>query len=176
MRKLSAVNRACRKCGGLHPFYDDAEGIDIDNVDYHATEFLYDYFRHVPVQAFPDLRYNGMKHADYNPDNTIESGMVFVEGIFRSISGMIIRSEIPLLVRKGRFLTPSVMYFGDTPQIISAAIINEKLEAGTFQLPWMPREMLSPPIEPQVRFWIEDLPENQKTTLVQRWDIYDGPK
>jgi hypothetical protein len=176
MRKISATNRACRKCGGLHPFYDDTGGIDVHNVDYHAQEFLLDYFRHVPVIAFPDLRYKGMKHPDYNPDNTIESGIVFVEAVFRTISGMLIRSEFPLLIREGRFLTPSVMYFGDTPQIISASVINEKIEAGTFQVPWLPREMLSGPLEPQVRFWIEDLPANQKTTLVQRWDIFDGPR
>jgi len=176
MRKISAVNRACRKCGGLHPFYDDTSGLDGNNIDWHSTEFLYDYFAHMPVKAFPDLRYNGLKHPDYNPDNTLESGIVFVEGVFRSISGMLIRSEFPLLIREGKFLTPSVMYFGDTPQIISASVINEKIDAGTFKLPWIPREMLAPSLEPQVRFWIEELPENQKTMLVQRWDIFDGPR
>jgi hypothetical protein len=36
--------------------------------------------------------------------------------------------------------------------------------------------MLGGPLDPQVRFWFEDLPANQKITLVQRWDIFDGPK
>ena len=74
MKKLSAVNYANRKRGSLFP-EEESSKLFKHTVAYHVVGFLANYFKDFDITSFPEIRYNGLKQADYQPDNSISTGM-----------------------------------------------------------------------------------------------------
>jgi len=178
MKKISAINYVCRKCGALEieeGFCGCDNKLYCDSVSLSAREFLSGYFGGLEIDVLPELKYKGIKNVDYQPDNSIYGGEVKIEAIFKSPSGIKIRSDIPLLIKSGSFLSPSVIFFGDNPHIVSASVINGKIRAGTFPVERLEREMLDPPLDPEAREVFNELPKKEKEWVPERNTIFDIP-
>jgi len=179
MRKISAVNYVCRKCGALEieeGFCGCDDKLYCDTVSLRSREFLSGYLGGLEIDVLPDLKYKGIKNVDYQPDNSIYGGEVKVEAVFKSPSGIKIRAEIPMMIKNGNFLSPSVIFFGENPNIVSASIINGKIRGATFKIERAEREMLDPPLDPRARELYSDLPTEEKEWAEERDTIFDIPR
>jgi len=181
MRKLSLINDVCKKCGSLNTpgeLCGCEDGLYPQNLMMESKAFLTDYLSRLGgLDSLPvEIRYGRMKNADYNPDNSIGSAEIRVLAIFRSPSGFMVRGEVPILIREGKFISPSVIYFGELPEVISSTVINSRLRAGTSTKPFLPRRMLDPPLDPEVRLMYEEMPKEDKIVVEQRRTMFDPPK
>ena len=176
MKKISAVNYVCRKCGVME-IEEDFCGCDdklyCDTISLRSREFLAGYFGGLEIDNLPELKYKGIKNVDYQPDNSIYGGEVEVGAVFKSPSGIKIRAEVPMIIKNGSFLSPSVIFFGDNPHIVSASVINGKLRGATFKNERNEREMLDPPLDPAARELYSDLPKKDKEWIEERDTLFD---
>jgi len=174
MEKLSMENYVCRKCGALTPISecDCEDKLYVDNLPSETIGFLSSYFSDLELDSTPTLKYKGLRSPDFQPDNSLGSGEVMIEALFKSPTGIIIRADVPVLIKNGTLLTPSVIYFGDVPTLVSAAVINSKLKSSTFTGDYRSRDMYDPPLDPKAREMLEAMSEDEKKVIIRSEDIF----
>jgi hypothetical protein len=180
MKKLSILNKVCKRCGSLtalDSFCDCEDKLYRGNIDNEVIGFLANQLAKLDFAVVPTLKFGAMKNIDYRDDNSIGSAEIRVTAIFPSPSGFLVRGEVPVFIRKGNFVSPSTIYFGEEVAVLSSNVVNDKIKAGTYSVPFQERKnMLSPPLDPQQRMMYSEMPEEDKKVVENRVNMFDPPK
>jgi hypothetical protein len=73
----------------------------------------------------PKLAYTGMRRTSVRLDQEeVDAGVITVSGELRSPLGVDVAFDVPVEIRAGRLLEPSIMVFGGHPRVISQSTID----------------------------------------------------
>lgn len=86
---------------------------------------------HLPTDV--DLRYRGMKRLSGHGAYGMDDGFVFVQASFSSRSGPKHYVDIPVVVRAGRMLSPSIMIHQGVERVITQHTLDDIVGMGEFQ-------------------------------------------
>jgi len=126
--------------------------MDSKSAGLKGVEFLSQYLTKFSWPMAPDIGYRGMKHAKSADDGSIVEGMAMFGIKTKTASGINMEFEIPLVIRQGSLLEPSVMLVNGTPKIICQAEIDVLLNAATFMDTFDVRGgIYSPPLPGETR-------------------------
>jgi hypothetical protein len=101
-----------------------------------------------PFPSPPDIHYMGMKSLRMASDHRVDDGVIMLEASFLTKSGVRNHTQIPVLVRQGQVLQPSVFLVEGTAKVISPSAVDDLLKQGTFSHPSMPRTPFGAPLSP----------------------------
>ena len=92
----------------------------------------------IPTEV--DLRYHGIRRAVGHGAFGMNEGIVFVQATLHSMSGPRHHVDIPVIVRQGRALAPSILLHNGNPRILTQNTIDDILSLGEFtaQIPDRP--------------------------------------
>jgi hypothetical protein len=110
-----------------------------------ATKELLNSF-HFPMA--PQVQYTGMrvlKSAANEKHSTVEEGMLMFTASFRTLSGVRNQIEIPVMVKEGQVIQPSVFIHEGTIRVIAPSSIDEMVRRGTFTQTVPERSIYTPP-------------------------------
>lgn len=80
----------------------------------------------------PSLRYSGVHKAKTAKKGGITDGVVTVNASFRTPSGVTTAFDMPIEIRAGEILEPSVVVFNGVPKIIAQSTFDHMSDIGTF--------------------------------------------
>src|SRR5579872_3227391 len=110
-----------------------------------------------PVQ--PRLQYTGVKtfrRASDELNAPVEDGIIMLTASFVTQSGVKNEVGIPVLVRDGMIVQPSVMFHEGTMKVIAPSSVNQIIATGTFDQPLPSRGQFSGPLSRQEQTnWFE---------------------
>ncbi|APU88872.1 hypothetical protein Rctr197k_043 [Virus Rctr197k] len=94
-----------------------------------------------------DLRYHGIKRASGHGAYSVDEGIVYVQATLRSISGPRHHIDIPVIIREGRVLAPSILLHQGTPRILTQHTFDDIIGMGEFtaKAPDRPNMYAPPP-------------------------------
>lgn len=126
--------------------------MDSKGIGFMGTQYLTDHLTKFDWPLAPEISYRGLKHPKMADDNTVKEGMAIYGIKSISPSGINVDFEIPLSVRNGGFMEPSVMMVSGVPRIICQAEIDNLMKRCTFAEPMDVRGgIFTPPLEREVR-------------------------
>lgn len=98
----------------------------------------------LPTKA--DLRYMGMKRASGHSSFGVDEGLIFVEATLHSLSGARHHVDVPVVVREGRLLVPSILIHNGRKRVMAQSTFDDIIGSAEFKAD-MPdrRNMFSPP-------------------------------
>lgn len=87
-----------------------------------------------------ELRYHGMRRASGHGAYGMNDGIVYVQATLHSVSGPRHHIDIPVVVRQGRVLAPSILMHNGTPRVITQNTLDDIVGMGEFtaQIPDRP--------------------------------------
>jgi DNA-directed RNA polymerase subunit RPC12/RpoP len=99
----------------------------------------------------PKISYTGVKKMERSADrnSTIGDGIVMLEAGFYTTSGVKNFIEIPVEIRNGMVVQPSVFFHQGSMEIIAPSSINRVIAQGTFHQPQNSRGQYAAPLSPQ---------------------------
>jgi hypothetical protein len=113
----------------------------------------------------PQLSYTGVKEvktANNERNSPVEDGVLMLVARFQTVSGVRNEIQIPVQIRQGSILQPSVFLHNGTMSVIAPSSVKEILASGTFKQTYPAREMFSGPISPQDQQHWYDSTQNSK--------------
>jgi len=96
-----------------------------------------------------DLRYIGMKRVSGNGAYNIDDGVVVVEATIQSHIGHKHYVDIPLIVKEGRILAPSVLLYKGNLRVITQGTFDDILTESSFKEPSRDRRNMFSPGNPE---------------------------
>jgi hypothetical protein len=102
--------------------------------------------------APPQIVYTGTKAVRTANDDRyspVEDGVIMLVARFITTSGVKNEVQIPVQIRQGEILQPSVMFHNGTMAVIAPSSVKEIIQAGTFQQPQPSRGIFSGPLTHQ---------------------------
>ena len=99
----------------------------------------------IPTEV--DLRYHGIKRASGHGAYNVDEGIVFVQATLHSISGPRHHIDIPVIIREGRVLAPSILLHEGSPRILTQHTFDDIIGRGEFtaKMPDRPTMFAPPP-------------------------------
>ena len=93
------------------------------------------------------LNYRGMSRSSGRGQHGMTDGTIVVTADLKTLSGIRVQLDIPMIVRQGRLLEPSVFFHEGYPRIIAQSTLDSILDRGTFSRPQLARSHMysSPP-------------------------------
>jgi len=84
----------------------------------------------IPTEV--DLRYHGMRRTSGHGSYGMNDGIVYVQATLHSISGPRHHIDIPVIVRQGRVLAPSILLHNGNPRVITQNTLDDIIGMGEF--------------------------------------------
>ena len=94
-------------------------------------------------------RINATKTANIKGRECVDDGVILLKVAFTTLSGVRKAVDVPVEIREGMVVQPSVFLDNGTMQIISPSAVNDMVKAGTFHQQSFPRTEFSPPLTRQ---------------------------
>lgn len=152
---FSRKNRLARRARRLAEF-DSLTGINhkakgkltTQNAGQHAVSMARDLLNNFRMPSFPKLSYSGIRNArTAQSSSKLEDGVVTIFAEIRTISGVNVGFDIPMEIRDGELMEPSVVVVDGAPRIIAQSTFDDLVERSTmYDLPPV-REMYSAPVQ-----------------------------
>ena len=95
----------------------------------------------------PQLGYSGIRAARLASNNKIDGGVITVHAEFRTRTGVNVGIDVPVEVRGGNLIEPSVVVFGGSPRIIAQSTFDDIVAHNTFTEQARIRPMYSAPLD-----------------------------
>lgn len=93
-----------------------------------------------------ELRYQGMKRASGHSGFAMDEGIVFVEATLHSMSGPQHHVDVPVIVRGGRILAPSILIHNGNKRVLAQSTFDDIIGMGEFKVSIPDRaHMFAPP-------------------------------
>lgn len=151
---FSRENRLARRARRLAEF-DTLSGtshkakgkLTTQNAGQHAVQVARDLLNSFRMPSMPKLSYSGIRNAKTAQSSSkLEDGVVTVFAEIRTISGVNVGFDIPMEIREGELMDPSVVVIDGAPRIIAQSTFDDLVERSTmYDLPPV-RELYSAPI------------------------------
>ena len=96
----------------------------------------------------PKLFYTGMRRTSVRLDqDEVEAGVITVTGEMRTPIGAHVQFDIPVEIRAGRLLEPSIMIFNGSPRVISQSTIDGTIRDNNTYSDTQPRSIYGAPFD-----------------------------
>lgn len=134
--------------GGRDPF----KQMDSTKVAFNGLQFLTERLAAFEWPVAPQVGYRGLKQVKMADDESIDEAMAMFVVKGQTASGVNIEFEIPLAIRHGEFMEPSVMLVDGAPRVMCQAVIDGIMKRGTFSEPFDLRGgIYTPPLDREIR-------------------------
>jgi hypothetical protein len=130
------------------PSLRKAEPITRANVSSRVVEATLDALHGYDWHLYPTVRFGGLKALRFEPDGSIRDGEVLINASLQTYSGIRAHFTLPVLIRNGQVLEPSVL-INDRGQvrILAQSSIDAVQDRGVFWQKIDPRgHLFSPPL------------------------------
>ena len=115
---------------------------------FEAVKLVRDLMSQYVWPTAPKLSYTGMRHTSVRLDQEeVDSGVITVTGELRSPLGVKVSFDVPIEIRAGRLLEPSIMVFGGQPRVISQSTIDTVIRDNNTYMDTQPRSMYGAPFD-----------------------------
>jgi hypothetical protein len=116
-------------------------------------EFISSYLSEYRLPGVPKFTYNGARVASTDAgSSSISEGVVTISASLRTGSGVRVDFDVPVQIRKGAFLDPSIIVVSGVPKVIAQSTFDELSKLGTIYDVKNERPIYSPPSDiPGVR-------------------------
>jgi len=124
--------------------------LDRGKLPTEAIRLAQDFMGQFSWPILPTLVYRGIRTAtrDENTPAIEADAHVILSAHMLTLTGCRREVEVPIVVRAGRLLEPSVMVVDGIPRILSQSLVDELVRQGTFQQKVDPRGgMFAPPLD-----------------------------
>jgi hypothetical protein len=92
----------------------------------NALDFARDIILEISLPSMPEVlvgRIKGLE--DVHEDINQVKGVIFVTATFKAVSGHVFRMDLPIPIRKGELLKPSIMVINSKKYVFSAALVEQ---------------------------------------------------
>jgi hypothetical protein len=148
---LDEADRLSRTAAGwnlpVEEAFDDGQSIGNQHPGAAALLIVRKVLSEFEMPTSPDLRYHGMKRASGHGASGMSDGIVYVQATLHSLSGPRHFVDIPVIIREGRVLAPSILEHNGQKRIITQHTFDDILGMGEFtaRLPDRPNMFAPPP-------------------------------
>jgi hypothetical protein len=113
----------------------------------HAIKVAREVLDGYRLPAMPKLSYSGMRNTKTATDSSkLEDGVITIFAEMKTISGINIGFDIPIEIRAGKILEPSVVVVEGAPRVIAQSTFDDLVERSTMHDTRPVRDMFSPPM------------------------------
>lgn len=148
---LDEIDRLSREAAGwnlpVEESWEDGASIGNQHPGAAALMVVRKVLSEFEMPTAPELRYHGMKRASGHGAFGMSDGIVYVQATLHSLSGPRHHIDIPVIMREGRVLAPSILEHNGTKRIITQHTFDDILGMGEFtaHLPDRPNMYAPPP-------------------------------
>lgn len=101
------------------------KSVTASTAGFEAVKMVRELMSQYTWPSAPKLSYTGMRRTSVRLDqHEVDSGVITVSGELRSPLGVEVAFDVPVEIRAGRLLEPSIMIFGNQPRVISQSTID----------------------------------------------------
>lgn len=128
----------------------NAPVVDRKRLPQEAIRLVSDFLATLVWPMMPQLVYKGVRTAARDEDTPVEDAdaQVLIAAKITTVSGVRREVEVPVVVRNGKLLEPSVMMVDGVPRIIAQSLVDELTRGGTFRQSVDPRgNIYGPPMD-----------------------------
>jgi hypothetical protein len=163
MKPFGPEDRARRRLARLQSFQKIADAfatstalpgnapvVDRKRLPQEAIRLVSDFLATLVWPMMPQLVYKGVRTAARDEDTPVEDAdaQVLIAAKITTVSGVRREVEVPVVVRNGKLLEPSVMMVDGVPRIIAQSLVDELTRGGTFRQSVDPRgNIYGPPMD-----------------------------
>jgi hypothetical protein len=163
MKPFGPEDRARRRLARLQSFQKIADAfatstalpgnapvVDRKRLPQEAIRLVSDFLATLVWPMMPQLVYKGVRTASRDEDTPVEDAdaQVLIAAKITTVSGVRREVEVPVVVRNGKLLEPSVMMVDGVPRIIAQSLVDELTRGGTFRQSVDPRgNIYGPPMD-----------------------------
>jgi len=123
-----------------------AAKLTTQNVGVHALSMVRDVLSAYAIPNQPKLGYSGMRNIrKASASNTIDNGVISIHAEFRTNSGVNVGIDVPVEIREGALIEPSVIVYNGSPRVIAQSTFDTLVSNNTFYHNLNTRDMYSPP-------------------------------
>lgn len=167
---FSRENRLARRARRIAS-YDSLSGIGrtaerrltTQNASQYAVKMAREVLDNFRLPTMPKLSYSGMRSASTATDSTkLEDGVITIFAELKTLSGVNIGFDMPIEIRAGEILEPSVVVVEGAPRIIAQSTFDDIVERATIYDERPVRDLYSPPMPAGVA---SDLYANRSKTV-----------
>ena len=145
-----AARRAKRLSGfsALSGSGNSTEGrLTTQNAGMHAVQMAREVLENFRLPMVPKLSYSGIKNArTAQSSSKLEDGVITVFAEMKTLSGINVGFDIPMEIRAGELMEPSVIVVEGAPRIIAQSAFDDVVERSTIYSDPPVRELYSPPL------------------------------
>lgn len=152
---FSRVATAARRAMRLDKFADlkNAFGgheakmrLTSQNVGQAAISMVREILDQYSLPNRPNLGYSGIRAARLASNNKIDGGVITVHAEFRTRTGVNVGIDVPVEVREGQLIEPSVVVVNGSPRIIAQSTFDDIVSHNTFKEQARIRPIYSAPL------------------------------
>lgn len=135
----------------MHGHKSEGKGsLTTQNAGYSAVAFAREILNNYDMPSRPKLSYSGIRGARCaSHSSKLEDGVVTVFAEFRTRSGVLVGVDMPIEIRKGEFVEPSVVVHNGAPRVIAQSTFDHITNLNTSYQTDPERSMYSaPPVGP----------------------------
>jgi hypothetical protein len=121
--------------------------ITTQNAPQHVIKMVREVLNGYHLPALPKLSYSGMRSASVAQDSSkLESGVITVFAELKTLSGINIGFDVPVEIRAGKVVEPSVVVIDGAPRIIAQSTFDDMVNRSTLHDTRPVRSMFAPPM------------------------------
>lgn len=143
-RRDARAGEIKKLAGGFSRARHDA--VTTQNVGPKAIDMVKSVLSNFILPAGPALSYSGTRKARFVPTTSeLDDGVVTVHAALKTHSGVGIEFDIPIEIRAGQLMEPSVLVVNGAPKIIAQSSFDDIVHMNSIHDPVHAREMFAPP-------------------------------
>lgn len=114
-----------------------------------ALELVRDIFDNYTLPSRPKFGYSQIRSARHASNNKVEAGVITISASFMTRTGVNVNIDVPVEIRDGEMLEPSVVVYNGAPRVIAQSTFDSLTERNSTYEDEPLRKMYGPPMTKQ---------------------------
>ncbi len=143
--------RRARRLASFDGIKGSGEGVGgrltTQNAGQHAVQMAREVLDNFLLPTMPKLSYSGIRNAKTATSSSrLEDGVITIFAEMKTLSGVVVGFDIPMEIRAGELMEPSVIVVQGAPRIIAQSSFDDMVDRGTVWDQPPVRELYSAPL------------------------------